>query len=199
METKQGKSGSTGRSSSEERHELLRALRWVRDRPELAEAGRRAVETNREAFADALVADPKKLVVAARAMVEAAEKAGARKPTVMALNSSVGRLEAGSKRLDRLDYTLKAVSTLTGLRDRFEIEPVLERALADAPDEANRTQLMRMTRRIRGGLRVDLSNPGFAEGDDDDDDGCDWLCCGFTCVLCLEACIVCCGLACLFC
>jgi hypothetical protein len=197
METQKGTSGSTARSSSEERLELLRALRWARDRPELAEAGRRAVDTSREAFADALVADPRKLVVAARAMVKAAEEAGAGKPTVRALNRSVERLETGAKRLDRLDYTVKVVSTLTGLRDRFEIEPVLERALAEAPDEANRTQLMRMIRRIRGGLRVDLSDPGFAV--DDDDDGCDWVCCGFTCVLCLEACIVCCGLACLFC
>ena len=152
-------------------------------------------------FADAVIEDPRRILTAARAVVDGAKREGAPEHVLKALTDATERLEAGTHRLERLDYTLKAVARLRGMRDRFEIEPELERALADAPDDVNRQKISTMLRGIRRPPGHDLGFPGgvFGEDDDDDDDGCDWLCCGFTCVLCLEACIVCCGLACLFC
>ena len=94
----------------------------------MVRSSRSKVEKKDLVFADALIENPREIVTAARATVDEAKKQGAPKPVLNALDDAVERLEAGAKRMDRLDYTLKSVKRLKGMRDRFELEPELERA-----------------------------------------------------------------------
>lgn len=163
---------------------------------EVRDAGVRAAEVPELALPDALAADPRRLVAAAEAIVHEARQKGAPSDVTSTLEESLVKMRAGAQNLERYEYTLRTLANMQGLRDRFELEPVLERALADAPDDGNREKLEMMLSVVRRPSGIDLLALGPIGPLSI---SCDWGCCAFSCIMCWSGCIICCAAACLLC
>jgi len=59
------------------------------------------------------------------------------------------RMRTGPAAMGLLDYTFYALKALRGMRDRYEIEPILVHALEAAPDAINKAKLERLLDLVR--------------------------------------------------
>ncbi len=175
---------------------LSRALRWVADRSPVRRAIEKAVQTKTLSVPDSLLADPTLVVKAAEAASQEARKQKAPDDVLGALDELVNRYRLGAERLPQIEYTAAALRGLQGMRDRSELEGPLSKALDEAPDDANRMKLTQIAALIRRPRSFDL---GFPTLDPGLGISCDWGCCAFACVMCVEACPICCAAACLLC
>jgi hypothetical protein len=186
----------SGDSTAARNERLSKALIWARDNPGVRAAAHRAVETPKMAVPDVLLTNPRAIVAATESVLREAERQDAPREVISGLRAAADRFRTGAERLESLEYTVRVLSTLQGMRDRAEVEPILVSALADTPDEANREKLEHIVALVRrpGGFHT-----GYPPDLQVQEAGCDWGCCAFSCILCMEACIVCCAAACVLC
>jgi hypothetical protein len=188
--------GTRSGASKEHYERLAGALRWVADTPAVQKAAVRAAQTKNLTVPDSMLADPTVVIAGAEAALAGARKQGAPEDVVATLEDMVARYRTGAERLPRLDYTVRTLRGLQGMRDRSELEGPLSEALANAPDETNRAKLTQIAALVRRPRSFDV---GFPALDDDLGVSCDWGCCAFACILCEAGCAVCCAAACLLC
>jgi hypothetical protein len=181
------------------------AIRWVEQsedarRSALAEVG---LDDADAALPDVLAADPTRMVDAMKALVIEAVRRDAPEGVVEALIVPVRRMAETARELDAYRYTTDVLAGLRGLRDATELEPPLARALAAAPDDANRDRLERMLERVRNPI-----DPAQAQIAADavtlptkltgGEVAC-FVCCLAGCSLCGINCLLCCNVNCFLC
>lgn len=121
--------------------ELRTAVSWLSDKPEISEHARQSVNVTDKAFPDAIADDPSRLVEAAKVMAMEAIRLDAPEGVVEALMGPVRRMSEGLKNLHEVDYTVRKLAEMQGLRDRYELESALTAARDEAPDDTNRARL----------------------------------------------------------
>jgi hypothetical protein len=186
------------------------AVAWLEENPSVREFVLHEVDLDGKPLPDALLADPRRLVEIVKGVVIEAVRRDAPQGVVEELMVPVRRMARTAAEIERYRHITDALSEAQGLRDRYEFEPVLEKALATAPDDANRQKLQLMLDALK---RAD--NPAELQAAADDvflgpDEGSGTatefspveclVCCSTACVMCLPAgCLVCCPVGCLLC
>ncbi len=181
---------------------------WLQANPSVSEAAVAEVAWDGKALPDALLADPLKLLDFGKAVVIEAVRRDAPEGVVEGLMVPVHRMARFRSQIDRYRHVTTTLSQAQGLRDSWELEPVLTQALATAPDDANRQLLQRALDVIARSASVDelVSNaddivlkpnggptelsPGGTQCA---------ICCGLGCLACKGGCLVCCIVACIAC
>lgn len=186
---------AASREPSDRYKRISEALLWVQENKHTRDAAIEAVSSSDRAMPDVLLGNPSSVVQAAVAAAKGAVASGAPEGVVSTLQEIVRQYEKGERRLTEIEYSVRAVKSLQGLRDRTEVEGPLLRALAEAPDEANREKLSQIVALVKRPPSLSAAFPSLGAKDD----GCSWGCCAFSCILCAEACVVCCIAACLLC
>jgi hypothetical protein len=180
---------------------------WLQANPSVREAVLRDAELDGKALPDALLADPLKLIDLSKAVVIEAVKRDAPEGVVEGLMVPVRRMVRFGSQVDQYGHLTATFSQAQGLRDRSELEPVFEQALATAPDEANK-------RMLQLGLDVLAKSASLEElvvhadeivmkpngGATELSPGAQCaICCGLGCLLCEVACLACCVVGCVAC
>lgn len=176
----------------------LTALRWVQDHPDIRNFAVRAVNVPEMDLQDAFMEDPMRILIAAEAIVDGAKQKDAPSDVITALERISSKMRAGAQDLHRFEYTMRSIASIQGIRDSIEQEKILERAMADAPDDDNRSKLKKILNSMRKPLpfnKLTIGNIGDLTASFD----CDWGCCLFVCIMCTVGCPVCCAAACLLC
>lgn len=183
---------------------MQNAILWVEENQSLRESALSGVELGGKALPDAIASDPALLVDICKAFVIEAVRQDAPEGVVEELIVPVRRMAATARDLDQYRYTTRVLSQMQGMRDRSELEPILEKALVDAPDDANKYKLEKMLNVLRGAPRVeDLRAAAILASDDitlEAGFGPDCVpCCFLGCIICLEFCPICCVVGCFVC
>jgi hypothetical protein len=185
-------------------------LVWLEENPSVRERALSEVDLGGKPLPDALLADPTRLVAITKAIVIEAVRRDAPEGVVEGLIGPLRRMARGAAEIDRYRHITDALGQAQGLRDRSELEPVLDRALSTAPDEPNRRKLEMMLDVLRRSddpeaLRISADemilkpNGGSGTSTELSPVGC-LTCCGTTCAACLPfACFTCCVVGCLVC
>jgi hypothetical protein len=186
------------------------ATQWAEENREAKQhALREAGLDGSEPLPDAIAADPAKLVAAAKALAIEAVRRDAPAGVVEELLVPIRRMTATLQQLDRYRFTADVLAGMRGLRDETELEPVLAKALDDAPDEANREKLEHMLGLVRtrvafevlGGIEKVLPPEGTTGEFTTaklEPSRC-VPCCALGCIVCPEFCPVCCLAGCFLC
>lgn len=186
---------------------MIGPFAWLQANPSATEAALAEVQLDGKPLPDALLADPLKLLDFGKATVIEAVRRDAPDGVVEALMRSVRRMTRFRDQLDQYQHVITTLAQAQGLRDRWELEPVLTQALASAPDEANRQLLQRALDVVARSGSADVV---VAQADDiilGPDGGTTELspgtqcaiCCGLGCLACKGGCLVCCIVACITC
>jgi hypothetical protein len=180
---------------------------WLTANPSVSEVALAEVELGGKALPDALLADPRKLIDFSKAVVIEAVKRDAPEGVVEGLMVPIRRMVRFGSQIDQYRHVTTTLSQAQGLRDRWELEPVLGQALASAPDDANRRMLQRALDVLTRSESADelmvkadeiLMRPDGGATELSPGGQC-LLCCGLGCLACKGGCLVCCIVACITC
>jgi hypothetical protein len=184
---------------------MEKAVAWLRDTPNLREDVIRSLQydglLDDDSLPDALAAEPMLLSKMAKELVILAIKQDAPEGVAEELLSAMRVITNGAKEVGRSAYLSEVLRSLRGLRDAYELEPVLKKALAGASDDADRSKIRNM---------LDTLSKTASDGTLDEEflppDGTGTElsphcvpCCYIGCVVCLRACILCCLIGCAVC
>lgn len=180
---------------------------WLETDPSAREHAQGQVDLGGKAVPDAVLDDPARLVELTKALAVEAIRRDAPEGVVEELLPAIRRMSRGVRALDRDGHIAEALRGAQGLRDRSELEPVLERAMETAPDAATRGRLalaIEAMKRADGTFAADEAILGPDEtttggGSELSPTGC-LICCPSGCVACGPlGCIPCCVVSCLVC
>jgi len=177
---------------------MRNALSWLEENPAVREKVVADSQQSGQALPDLVAGDPSVIVGLAKAIVVEAVLQDAPAGVVEELIAPVRQMAANARNLDRYQYAIGVLSSLQGLRDRSELEPVLADALGDAPDDANRAKIQDMLELVSGSDATIAEARVLPDGTTELSPHC-VPCCFIGCTVCLEACILCCAAGCLLC
>ena len=126
------------------------AAAWLRRCPDIRTSEINAIQTESGlAFPDALIDDPSLCVTLVKRLTLVSVERDAPAGVVTDLVRLLERMRTGPAAMGLLDYTFYALKALRGMRDRYEIEPILVHALEAAPDAINKAKLERLLDLVR--------------------------------------------------
>jgi len=126
------------------------AAAWLRRYPDIRTSEINAIQTESGlAFPDALIDDPSLCVTLVKRLTLVSVERDAPAGVVTDLVRLLERMRTGPAAMGLLDYTFYALKALRGMRDRYEIEPILVHALEAAPDAINKAKLERLLDLVR--------------------------------------------------
>lgn len=120
---------------------------WLTSNPQVRERALAAVQATGKPPVDAFVSDPAMLVEAVRSVAIQAVERDAPEGVAESLLAVLRPMVATLNERERYRYSFDRLSRLEGLRDASEVVPVLEAAVAEAPDASNEA-------RCRGALEA---------------------------------------------
>jgi hypothetical protein len=188
------------------------ALEWLRNNEGVRATAVRGLRLRSPSeLPQVLLREPGRMVDLATSVLDQAIASGADTDVVAGFKSLVKAMTAGSRKLKTLAYARGALASLQNATSVENLAEGLAKAMASAPDDANRNKLRGMIKQV--GKKqplvspedllkpLKLKKPGSLSADDD----CDKMCCGFLCFMCgfggggPLGCLFCCFVACLTC
>jgi hypothetical protein len=177
---------------------------WLQDnqnlRADVIHSFQSDVRLENEALPDAIAANPTLLSDMAKELVCLAIRQDAPEGVVEDLMVPVRAMTKGAKELSKSVYLTQVLRSLHGLRDAYELEPVLEKALAEATDDLDRSKLQSMLETVqKSPVSDNFSNfDSLLPKSTELSPSCA-PCCFLGCIICLEGCFICCVIGCLVC
>jgi hypothetical protein len=181
---------------------MEKAISWLRSNSNIRDDVRRSFQADarlkNDALPDALATNPILLSDMAKELVCLAVRQDAPEGVVEELMSAVRIIKNGAAELVKSIYLTKVLRELRGLRDAYELEPVLKKALAEATGDVDKSKLQNMIEVVQRSAGS-FGDPETLPPDSTDLSPHCVPCCFIGCTVCTVDCLVCCAIGCAVC